>query len=158
MAGELFSSMADVKLVHVPFKGTSDSTVATIAGDIQINFISLASSLSFINAGKMRALAVTTAQRAPSLPAVPTLSESGLPGYDYYFWAGVLAPAAVPRSIIAQLNAAIGKAVGTPEIQEALRKQGLEPIVNTPAEFAAFIRSDLERHVELVKSSGIKLE
>jgi tripartite-type tricarboxylate transporter receptor subunit TctC len=158
MAGELFSLLAGVKLMHIPFKGTTESTVATISGEIDMNIISFASALSFISAGKFRPLGVTTAQRAASLPSVPTLIESGVPDYEYFFWASVLAPAAVPKNVVEQLNAAIDKAVNTPDMKEALSKQGIEPKTNTPEQFAAFIRNDLARHVKLVKASGMKVE
>lgn len=158
LASELFGMTANVKIVHVPFKGTAESTVATISGEIDMNIISFASSLPFINAGKFRALAVTTAQRAPSLPSIPTLDESGLRGYEHIFWASVLAPAAVPKNIAAQLNAAIDKVVDTPEMKETFSKQGIEPKTNTQEQFAALLRSDLARHVKLVKFSGMKVE
>jgi tripartite-type tricarboxylate transporter receptor subunit TctC len=158
LAGELFSFMTNVKLVHVPFKGGSESTVATASGQIQINFPSVPSALPLLKAGKLTALAVTTVRRSLLLPSIPTLHESGLSGYDFGTWYGLVAPAAVPKSIISQLNAALVKVVNTAEMKEFINKQGMEPQANSPEHFGAFMRAQTAQVARLGKLSGLKIE
>jgi len=158
LAGELFNVMAKVKLVHVPYKGAADSVIATASGQIDMNFPSVTAAMPLLGTGKLRALAVTSARRSSLLPSIPTLDESGLPGYDLSAWYGVLAPAAVPKDIIAQLNAAIIKVVNTPEMKEAINKQGIEPQTNSPEQFTAFMRSLSAQIDKLVKLAGLKIE
>ena len=157
-AGEVFKMMADVKMLHVPYRGAPEATTAVIAGEVDINFPSVTGALPFVKTGRLKALAVSSAKRAPTLPSVPTLSESGLTGYERAGWNGVLAPAGVPKEIIARLNAAIIKAVNTPEMKEAIVKQGLVAQTGTPGEFAAFIRDQLAQNAKVVKFAGIKTE
>jgi len=157
-AGEVFKMMADVKMLHVPYRGAPEATTAVIAGEVDINFPSVTGALPFVKTGRLRALAVSSAQRAPTLPSVPTLSEAGLTGYERAGWNGVLAPAGVPKEIIARLNAAIIKAVNTPEMKESILKQGLVAQTGTPEEFAAFIRDQLAQNAKVVKFAGIKTE
>ena len=157
-AGEVFKMMADVKMLHVPYRGAPEATTAVIAGEVDINFPSVTGALPFVKTGRLKALAVSSAKRAPTLPSVPTLSESGLTGYERAGWNGVLAPAGVPKEIIARLNAAIIKAVNTPEMKEAIVKQGLVAQTGTPGEFAAFIRGQLAQNAKVVKFAGIKTE
>ncbi|MBI2226570.1 MAG: tripartite tricarboxylate transporter substrate binding protein [Betaproteobacteria bacterium] len=157
-AGEVFKMMADVKMLHVPYRGAPEATTAVIAGEVDINFPSVTGALPFVKTGRLKALAVSSAKRAPTLPSVPTLSESGLTGYERAGWNGVLAPAGVPKEIIARLNAAIIKAVNTPETKEAIVKQGLVAQTGTPGEFAAFIRDQLAQNAKVVKFAGIKTE
>ncbi|MEK7230645.1 MAG: tripartite tricarboxylate transporter substrate binding protein [Pseudomonadota bacterium] len=157
-AGEVFKMMADVKMLHVPYRGAPEATTAVIAGEVDINFPSVTGALPFVKTGRLKALAVSSAQRAPTLPSVPTLSESGLTGYERAGWNGVLAPAGVPKEIIARLNAAIIKAVDAPEMKEAIVKQGLVAQTGTPEEFAAFIRGQLAQNAKVVKFAGIKTE
>ena len=114
--------------------------------------------LALVNAGKLKPLAVSSAKRASLMPALPTLHEAGLTGYERAGWNGVLAPAGVPKEIIARLNAAIIKAVNTPEMKEAIVKQGLVAQTGTPGEFAAFIRDQLAQNAKVVKFAGIKTE
>ena len=157
-AGEVFKMMADVKMLHVPYRGAPEATTAVISGEVDINFPSVTGALPFVKTGRLKALAVSSAKRAPTLPSVPTLSESGLTGYERAGWNGVLAPAGVPKEIIARLNAAIIKAVNTPEMKEAIVKQGLVAQTGTPGEFAAFIRDQLAQNAKVVKFAGIKTE
>ena len=157
-AGEVFKMMADVKMLHVPYRGAPEATTAVIAGEVDINFPSVTGALPFVKTGRLKALAVSSAKRAPTLPSVPTLSESGLTGYERAGWNGVLAPAGVPKEIIARLNAAIIKAVDSPEMKEAIVKQGLVAQTGTPGEFAAFIRDQLAQNAKVVKFAGIKTE
>jgi len=158
LMGELFNLMADVKLSHVPYKGSMESAIATAAGQIEISFPSIASVGPLLDAGKLRAIAVTSAKRALSMPSLPTISESGLPGYDRRSWFGVIAPAGVSKDIIARLNAVLAKVGNAPEIKSALNKQGLEPQTTSPEEFAAFIRSEIAQNAKLIKLSGAKTE
>ncbi|MBI4189793.1 MAG: tripartite tricarboxylate transporter substrate binding protein [Betaproteobacteria bacterium] len=159
LSGELFKLMAKVNIGHVPYKGGSESAVATASGQVDMLISGIASVLPLLGAGKLRALAVTSAKRASLMPSLPTIDESGLPGYNRAgVWVGVLAPAGVPKDIIVLLSALLGKLVNTPEMKEALFKQGLEPQTNTPEQFAAFIRSELAQNAKLIKASGLKVE
>ena len=158
LAGELFSFMTNVKLVHVPFKSGGDSAVATASGQIQMNFPSVPSSLPLIKAGKFNVLAVTTIKRSSLLPDVPTLDELGLTGYDLPTWYGLIAPAAVPKNIIGQLHAAVAKVVNTAEMKDFINKQGMDAQGNTPEQFAAFMRAQTAQITRLGKLSGIKME
>ena len=158
LAGALLCLMATVSIAHVPYKGTSDSVVATVAGQIEMSFNSVTGVLALLEAGRLRALALTSARRSPLLPAIPTLAESGLPGYDRATWYGVLAPAGVPKEIVMRLNALIDQGVNTTEMKEALGQQGFEPQTGTPGEFAARIQNAIAQDVKLIRSSGVKAE
>lgn len=158
LAGELFNLLAKVHTVHVPYKGASESVVGTASGEVDMSYPSVSASLPLLAAGKLRALAVTSAKRASLMPSIPTLNESGLAGYDSSTWYGVSAPAGVPKEIIARLNAAIGKAVNTTAMKESFSKQGLEPQTNTPEQFAAFIHGELLKNAKLIKLAGVKPE
>lgn len=158
LAGELLKQMAGVDIVQVPYKGGGESVVATASGQVDIGFHSATATLPLLEAGKLRALAVTSAKRASFLPSIPTVAESGLPGYDRSSWEGVLAPAGVPKSTIARLNAAIGKIVDTVEMKESFKREGLEPQTNTPEQFAAFIHGEIAQNARLIKSIGVKPE
>ncbi len=158
LCGELFNLLAKVKLVHVPYKGAGDSVLATASGQVDLNFASAPATLPLLAAGKFRALAVTSPKRSSLLPSLPTLEESGLAGFDVTTWFGVLAPAALPKDIIAQLNAAILKVVNTQEMKEAINKQGMEPQTNSPEQFTAFMRRQSGQIAKLVKLAGMKIE
>ena len=159
LAGELFKLMAKVNIVHVPYKGGSaESVIAVAVGQIDISFPNITAALPLLEARKVRSLAVTSAKRASLMPSIPTLDESGLPGYDRSTWYGLLAPAGVPKVIIAQLHAVIDKVVNAPEMKESFNKQGAEPQTNTPEQFAALIRSELAQNASLVKLAGLKVE
>jgi len=157
-AGEVFKMMTGVKMLHVPYRGPPEATTAVIAGEVDVNFPSVTGALPLIKTGRLKALAVSSAKRAPTLPSVPTLDEAGLTGYERSGWNGVLAPVAVPKEIIARLNAAIVKAVDSPAMKEAIVKQGLLAQTGTPEEFAAFIRGQLVENAKVVKFAGIKTE
>lgn len=158
LAGALFNSMAKVSILHVPYKGGGESVIAHAAGHNEISYPSIPALLPFLENGRLRPLALTGKKRVSLMPSVPTLDESGLPGYDRTNWNGVSAPAAVPREVIARLNAAIAKVVNTPEMKEALNRQGLEPQTSTPAQFAAFIHGEIAKNTELIKLIGMKAE
>ncbi|MDO8596779.1 MAG: tripartite tricarboxylate transporter substrate binding protein [Sulfuricaulis sp.] len=158
LTAELFNSMAKVNIVHVPYKGSADIVVAIAAGQIDMSFPSITVAQPLLDAGKLKALALTSAKRMSSVPSIPTLDESGLPGYDRYAWYGVAAPAGVPKTIIVRLNAEIGKVVNTPEMKKSFEKQGLEVQTNTPEQYAAFIRSEIAQNAKLVQLAGVKPE
>lgn len=157
-AAELFNMMADLKTLHIPYKGAGEAITAVVAGQIDIGFPSVTGALPLVGAGKLKALAVSSAKRASLLPSIPTLDEAGLPGYQRLGWNGVLVPAAVPKEVIARLNAAIVKVVNTPEMKEAFIKLGLETQTGTPEQFAAFIRNELAQNAKLAKFAGLKVE
>ncbi len=158
LAAELFKSMAKVNVVHVPYKGGSDAVVATAGGEVDMTFNSIPAVLPLLTANKLRAIAVTSAKRAQVLPLVPTIAESGLPRYDLSGWFGMLAPAGVPKDIVARLNGLIVKAAASPEMRNALAKLGLEPRTSTPEQFAMFIRSEISRSAQLIKATGAKAD
>lgn len=157
-AGELFKQMADLKLLHVPYKGAAEAATAVAAGHIDIGFPSVTAALPLLGARKLKGLAVSSAKRAALMPSLPTLDEAGLTGYQRTGWNGVLAPAGVPKEIIARLNAVIVKAVNTPEMKETLVKQGFEAQGSTPERFGAFIRNELVQNARLAKFAGVKIE
>jgi tripartite-type tricarboxylate transporter receptor subunit TctC len=154
----LFNSMAKIKLQHVPYKGTGPALTDLLSGQVQLLFNSALSMLPQIRANRVRALAVTSATRIAPLPDVPTIAESGVPGYEVTSWYGMLAPARTPRAIIDKLNAEIAKAVKAPELRERLLSEGAMPVGNTPEQFAAFIQRELTRWAKVIKDAGIKVE
>jgi tripartite-type tricarboxylate transporter receptor subunit TctC len=158
LTAELFNSMAKADIVHVPYKGSADIVVAIAAGQIDMSFPSITVAQPLLDAGKLRALAITSARRMSSVPAIPTLHESGLPGYDRYAWYGVAAPAGVPKPIITRLNAEIAKAVSAPDVKDSFLKQGLEVQTNSPEQYGAFIHSEIVQNAKLVQSAGVKPE
>ncbi len=157
-AAEVFKMMAEVKILHVPFKGPPEATTAVVSGELDVGFPSVTGALPFIATNRLKALAVSSARRASQLPAVPTLGESGLTGYERAGWNGVLAPAAVPKDIITRLNAAIVRHVNQPEMKESFFKQGLEAQTNTPEQFTAFIKRELAQNAKVAKFAGIKAD
>jgi tripartite-type tricarboxylate transporter receptor subunit TctC len=158
LAGELFDTMAGVRMVHVPYKGAGPAMQDLIGGQIQLMFDNLASSLGQIKAGRVKALAVTTAKRTALAPELPTISESGLPGFDVSTWFGIFVPAKTPQAIVERLHAEFTRALALPEVREAMLKLGAEPVGNTPQEFAAYIRSEADKYAKLVKASGAKAD
>ena len=158
MGAELFRSHAGVDLLHVPYKGNAPMTIALLSGEINLVFDSPVGPLPNIRAGKVRALATTGKRRSSSLPEVPTVSESGLPGFDYESWNGIVAPAGTPKDIVARLSHEVAKAVASPEVRERLMALGYEPRVAKTDEFAALIAADMNRFGRVVKEVGMKLD
>lgn len=156
LATELFIYMAHVKILHVPYKGGSESVVATASGQVDASFVSIPAGMPLLKGGKLRALAVTSARRAALMPSLPTLSESGLTGYDRVGWFGVIAPAGVPPRIVGQLNAAIRKAAESADMKESLHRQGFEPQPNTPEQFSAFIKNEIAQNAKLIRLIGLR--
>lgn len=158
LAGELFKSMANVDMVHVPYKGAAPAMQDLIGGNIQLMFDNLASSLVQVRAGKVKALAVTTAKRSSFASDLPTVAESGLPGFDISTWFGVFAPAGTPREAIERLHAEFTRALAAPDVREKMLKMGAEPVGNRPEEFAAFVRAEAAKYARVVKASGAKVD
>ena len=158
LAGELFKREAGVDMLHVPYKGGAPALQALLAGDTQLMFDNLANSTPQLKAGKVKALAVTTAKRSPLISELPTLSESGLPGFDLYTWWGFLAPAGTPKDIIAKWNVEVTRILNTPEMRAFFAQQGAEPSPTTPEQFAVLIRSEIPKYARIVKESGAKVD
>jgi tripartite-type tricarboxylate transporter receptor subunit TctC len=158
LAGESFNLLAGVKTVHVPYKGSSPAGLDLMAGQVAFMFDSTPPITAFIKSGRMRALAVTTAKRSPLLPEVPTVAESGLPGFDFATWWGLMAPAGTPRPIIDRLNAELGKSLQHPEVRERILGVGAEPAHTTPEAFGALIRSEIARWARVIKAAGVKVD
>ena len=156
LAGELFGSMAKIKQLHVPYKGGGDLVTAVMSGQIDMCFTSVASAVGLIEANKLKAIAVSSSRRVPALPTVPSLDESGLAGYNYSSWYGIVAPAGVPPAIISQLQEHIARAIASPEIGNSLNKQGFVPQSNTPAQFAAMIEREIALNASLAKQAGVQ--
>jgi tripartite-type tricarboxylate transporter receptor subunit TctC len=157
LAGELFAQMANIKTVHVPYQGTAPGLAAVIGGQTDY-FFSDPSALPMVQSGRLRALAVSTAKRSATLPAVPTVSESGLPGYVYFNWYSFTAPAKTPRPVIERLHKELTAALAAPEVREKLLASGMEPAPGTPEELDAFMKDDQERWARTIRGAGIKLE
>jgi tripartite-type tricarboxylate transporter receptor subunit TctC len=156
LAGELFKSMAGVDMVHVPYKGSAPAHTDVLGGRVPVMFDS--AMLPHIKAGKVRALAVTTLKRSPAAPELPTLAESGLPGYEAVAWFGVLAPAGVPKQIVNKLSSEIVRIVHMPDVQQRFDSLAAEPIGNTPDEFATYIKEDIEKWAKVIKAANIRLD
>jgi tripartite-type tricarboxylate transporter receptor subunit TctC len=156
LAGELFKADTGTDLLHVPFKGAAPAMQALLSGDIQLMFDNLASASAQVKAGKLKALAVTTARRSPLAPDLPTMAESGVPGFDISTWFGLLAPAGTPPEIVGRWNAEVGRILRTPDMRERLTAMGAEPAPDSPAEFAQFIASEAAKYARIVKVSGAK--
>ncbi len=158
LAGELFDSMAGVKMTHVPYKGSAQVVNAMLAGDIQLTFDSISTSMPQIRSGRMTALAVTSAKRAAMAPDVPTLAESGVPGFDINGWYAILAPAGTPRAVVDRISGDIAAVLAQPELRANLAANGYEPVGSTPAALGAHIESELTRWNKVVREAGVKLE
>ena len=159
LAGELFKSMARIDIVHVPYKGGPPAVTDIVGGRIDMMFYTLAVVQQHIKSGRLRALAMSGLTRDPLMPQLPTLTEAGLPGYEFTGWHGILAPAATPRDIIDKLNATVIGILATPAIKEFWASQGMGfASDNSPAQFAARLRADYEKYGRLIKAAGIKPE
>jgi tripartite-type tricarboxylate transporter receptor subunit TctC len=157
LAGELFKSMAGIDVVHVPYKGTSPAFVDLLGGQVQFMFPTTASAIPHLQAGRIRALAVTSAKRLPQLPQLPTVAESGLPGYEASIWYGLLAPAGTPRDVVARLNAALHQAMQDPAVRTTLDEQGFVAQPGSPEEFGRMIDQDMQRWGRLIREQHISL-
>lgn len=156
LSGEMFKMQAGIDIVHIPYKGTGEALTDVMAGRGDMMFAPTVSAMPFVKQGKLRALAVSTSKRAGALPDISTVAESGLPGYVFDSWFGVLAPAGTPKEIVSALNAEIAKALAAPDVRERLAAQGAEPRGSTPQEFAGYIQAQIVKLAPVVKQSGIK--
>ena len=156
LTAALFVSMSGVRMVHIPYKGGAPATTDLLAGQVPIGFAPIASLAPQVTAGRLRGLGVTSLQRSPSLPNVPTLSEAGLTGFEMNPWFGILAPAATPAEIVAKLNAELVRILRTPEIAQQLALHGVDAAHSTPDEFLAVIRADLQKWGKVIGEAGIK--
>ncbi len=158
LSAELFKTMAGVDMLHVPYKGSAPALIDLIAGQVQVMFDNLPSSMQHIKAGKLRAIAVTSARRSPALPDLPTVAEAGLPGFEASSWFGMHAPAKTPRDIVSKLHVTVATALRTPEMVTRLSGLGADPVGNTPEQFTEFVRSEIAKWAKVVKASGAKVE
>jgi len=155
---ELFKTMAGIDLNHIPYTGSAPALTDLLGGQVSLMFDNMPSSLPHVKAGKLRALAVSTLKRSPTLPQLPTVAESGLPGFEVSVWFAVLAPAGTPRPIVNKLNTVLVKALQAPDVKERLASQGAEAVGDTPEQFTAQMQRDLVKWAKVVKDSGAKLE
>jgi tripartite-type tricarboxylate transporter receptor subunit TctC len=158
LSAALFSQMADIKLVEVPYKGSGPAALDVLGGQLPLAVVDLPAALQQIKAGKLIAYAVTSPQRLPTLPDVPTASEAGLAGYDSTGWFGVVAPAGTPTPIVARLNAEIAAALNDPQVQASMRNLGVEPAPGKPEAFEAYIRSETQKWGKVIRQANIKLD
>ncbi|MGZ5172931.1 MAG: Bug family tripartite tricarboxylate transporter substrate binding protein [Burkholderiales bacterium] len=154
LSGALFTTMANVKMLHVPFKGGSVAMPALISGEVATSFSTIVSAQPLVASGKLRGIAVTSAKRFPSAADVPTVAESGLAGYEAVAWYGVFAPDGTPQDIVARLNAEIVRIVSSPDVRELFLKQGAESYATTPQEFTRIVQRDVAKWAKVVKASG----
>ena len=158
LSAELFSSMAGIKMNHVPYKGSAPALTDVIAGQADLMFDTMLSAMPQAKTGKLRALAVTSAARSPAAPDLPTVAESGLPGYEAIAWNGLLAPAGTPKDVVAKLNAELKRTLDLPEVKERFAAQGFGAAWGPPEKFAAFLQSELAKWAKVVKVSGATVD
>ena len=158
LAGELFKLQGKVDIAHVPFKGGAPALTALISGEVDLSYENSLVVTPHVKAGKVKALAVTGLKRSQLMPELPTIAESGLPGYNASGWYGLFVPSATPRAIVTRLNQEAVKALRMPDVVKTLSSQGAEPVGNSPEEFAAFVRSEIEKWANLVKVARMKMD
>lgn len=158
LAGEMLNTMAGVKLVHVPYKGVTGAFSDLLGGQLSLMFPAAPLALPQARAGKLRALATTGDKRTAAAPDLPTIAETGLPGYEVFVWFGMLAPAGTPSAVISRLHTELARIIGLPEIRERWAALGAEPVRSAPAEFAAFLKADVVKWAKVVRDSGAKID
>ena len=156
LAGELFKSMAGVDIVHVPYKGSSEARTGVMGGQVEMMFDAITTVTAIIKGGRVKALATTGLKRSSVLPDLPTVSESGVKGYEATIWLGIMAPAGTPKPVIDRLNAEIVKVAGRPDVRKAWNEQGAEPMSMTPGEFEKYLNDDIAKWATVVKVSGAR--
>ncbi len=156
LSAELFSMMAGVKMVHVPYKGPAAAIIDLMSGEIQAYFINILQGLPLVKSGKLHALGVTSPQRSPIAPNLPTIAESGLPGFDMTNWYGMLVPAGTPRDSIMKLQREVNRILNLPEVKERLANDGMIVVASTPEQFTAFLGTETEKYNRIIKAAGIK--
>jgi len=154
LAGELYKLMTGVKATHIPYKGTGPATTGLLSQEYQFNFMGLSSATSFVANGRLKAIAVTTPKRLKSNPDIPTMDESGLPGFEVVGWYGVFAPAKLPKPFVTKIHDELIKAMKDPKVEKAIFDQGAEPVGNSPEEFRKYLLADMEKWKKVVKASG----
>ncbi len=159
LAGELFNTMAGVKMVHIPYKGSGPALTELLGGHVSLMFNTMIQTIPHVKAGKLRGLAVTCAKRSAAMPELPTIAESGLPGYEMVGWFGILAPAGTPNEIVTRLNTEINKILNMTDVKDRLATLGSEPTgITTPEQFGTFIKAEITKWAKVVKESGMKPE
>ncbi len=158
LAAELFAHMTGVKMIHVPYKGGGNSMIGLMSGEVSLSFASMPSAIAHIRSGKLKALAVTTAQRSPSMPALPTVIEAGVPGYEAETWFGLFVPAGTPKEIIARLNAEVHKVLKLPDVIQQLDNAGLQVRLSTPEQCAAYTRNEVEKWAKVIKAANMRAD
>jgi len=158
LAGELFNSMAGVKMVHVPYKGAAPALADLLGGQVQVMFSTMPPALPHVTAGRLRALAVASLKRSPAAPGLPTIDEAALPGFEATTWHGVMVPAATPSAVVAKLHGDIVAVLRMPDVTERLSSQGAEAIGSTPQEFASYIKTETAKWAKVIRESGAKAE
>ncbi|HYC44599.1 MAG TPA: tripartite tricarboxylate transporter substrate binding protein [Burkholderiales bacterium] len=158
LSAELFNSMAGVRMTHVPYKGSPPAVADLMAGEVAVMFSPVSTVLPHVKSGRLRALAVTTSTRLPSLPSLPTVSEAALKGYETITWFGIVAPAKTPAPAVSRLNAEIVKILGLPEVRQQFAVQGIETLGGTPEQFAAYIREEVAKWAKVIKAAGVRAD
>jgi len=158
LASEMFKTKAGIDIVHVPYKGTGQSVLDLLAGQVQMTMDSMPALLPHVKSGKLKALAVGSKTRSPTLPDVPTMQEAGVPDFEVTVWLGLLAPAGTPAPIVARMNAEVNKIVAMPEVKAQLAGIGAETIGGTPDQFGALIRAEIAKYAEVIKATGARVD
>jgi tripartite-type tricarboxylate transporter receptor subunit TctC len=156
LAAEMFKSMAGIELVHVPFKGNAEAMNSLMGGHVKIYFALVPAVLQHIKAGTLRAIAVTTEERLPYLPDVPTIAELGFPGYEISSWQGVFAPAGTPKDVVAKINGELVRMLKVPEVHRRISEEGADPVGSTPDAFANRVKNEITKWTKVIKTSGIQ--
>lgn len=158
LAAELFKTLAGIQVVHVPYKGATPAVTDLIGGQVQMFFDGMPSALPHVKAGKLRVLAVSTAKRSATIPDVPTVAESGLPGFEVVGWLGLTAPAGMDPSLVARLNGELNKAIAHPDVRARFASLGLEPMSSSASEYSAFIQTDIAKWAKVVRDAGVRVD
>lgn len=158
LAAELFKTMTKVAMTHIPYKGSGPALAAMAAGEVTIMFELMPSAMPFVKSERLRALAVTSSKRSPLMPELPTIAETGLPGYEVASWFALCAPAGTPRAVVSKVNADMVSLIKTSEMQERLLKLGAQPLTMAPGEFGSFIKAEIVKWSKVVKDSGAQLD
>jgi len=156
LSAELFNSMSGIKMVHIPYKGAGAAVTDVMAGRVPVYFMNILQSLSLIKAGKLRALGVTTPERTPIAPEIPSIAEAGLKGFDMTNWYGMLVPATTPREVTVKLNAEVARALKLPELRSRLAEDGMTVVASTPEQFSDFLARETEKFSRVIETAGIK--
>jgi tripartite-type tricarboxylate transporter receptor subunit TctC len=158
LSGELFNSMANIKLAHVPYKGSAPALTDVMSGQVPLMFDTMLSAMPFVNGGKLKALGVTSSARSPAAPNIPTIAESGLPGYEVFAWNGVLAPVGTPSAVIAKLNEELKQAMQLPRVKDKFSAQGFQASWDSPGQFGVFLMNEVDKWGKTVRASGAKVD